>query len=141
MAMMIGGMLAKDRSQSSPIEEKNAGLLSEIGGKMISQMPWLRDMYGFPDGQTLVDKCVEGATEIIRLNMMGDNSSLQQANQKLADYLSSGFSWMPDLVTALADYATHRNKYNSINDFYPQIAKVLSQSLAVEQKRFDKALK
>ena len=141
LAMMISGMLERDLSQSSTGEEKNAGLLSEIGDKMIKQKPWLRDMYGFPDGQTLMDKSVEVATEIIHLNMMGDTGASQQAKQKLADYLSSGFSWMPDLVTALADYATHRNKYNSINDFYPQIAKVLNKSLVAEQKRFDKALK
>ena len=141
LAMMISGMLAKDLSQPSPGEEKDASLLSEVGDKMINQMPWLRNMFGFPDGQTLVDKCVEDAADIIHLNMMGNNSSSQQASQKLANYLSSGFSWMPDLVTALADYATHRNKYNSINDFHPQIAQVLSKSLAVEQQRFDKALK
>ena len=138
IASMITGMLNRYTSQTPSTEEKNAALISQIGDKLISKSPWLRDSFGFPDGLTLVDKCVDEATNIIYLRESG---SSQQASQKLANYLSSGFSWMPDLVTALGDYAAHRNKYPTINDFYPQIVKVLEKSMDKEQKRIDKALK
>ena len=55
--------------------------------------------------------------------------------------MSSGFNWMPEMVTALLDYSCHRNKYPTINDFNPQIVKVMNKYLDNEQKRLDKALK
>ena len=54
---------------------------------------------------------------------------------------STVFSWMPELVTALGNYAKNRGKYQSISDFYPQLAKVLNKCLDTEKKRIDKALK
>jgi len=95
--------------------------------------------YGFSDGLALINSSIEKAAEIAF--MMENGNPVQHVNQQLSRDVSSGFTWMPQLVTALRDYSCHRNKYKTINDFYPQLVKVLNKYLDNEQKRMDKALK
>jgi len=73
--------------------------------------------------------------------LMENGGSVRQVEQELTREVSSGFNWMPEMVTALLDYSSHRNKYPTINDFNPQIVKVMNKYLDNEQKRLDKALK
>jgi hypothetical protein len=135
-ANMITGMLSGSVDQSSG---ENLALLGEIGTKLLSNNLLLGYNYGINDGQTLINKSLEEAANIIF--MMENGSTAKQVGQKLASNISSGFSWMPELVNALRDYTSHRNKYKTLNDFYPQIAKVMGKYLVTEQKRMDKALK
>ena len=139
IANMITGMLNGSLDQSSAKEDKNLALLGEIGTRLLSDNPMLGYNYGFSDGQALMNKSMEKAANIIF--MMESGSTAQQVGQQLARDISSGFSWMPELVNALRDYPSHRNKYKTLNDYYPQIAKVMEKYLDTEKKRLDKALK
>jgi hypothetical protein len=139
IANMITGMLNGSLDQSSAKEDKNLALLGEIGTRLLSDNPMLGYNYGIRDGQTLMNKSMEKAANIIF--MMESGSTAQQVGQQLARDISSGFSWMPELVNALRDYTSHRNKYKTLNDYYPQIAKVMEKYLDTEKKRLDKALK
>lgn len=138
-ANMITSMLDVSVEQSSASDNKNLALLGEIGTRLLNINPMLGDNYGFSDGQTLMNKSMKKAADIIF--MMESGSTTQQVGQQLAEDISSGFTWMPELVNALLDYTSHRNKYKTLNDFYPQIAKVMGKYLETEQKRMDKALK
>ena len=138
-ASMITGMLKGSLDQSSANEEKNLALLGEIGTKLLNINPMLGYNYGIRDGQTLMNKSMEKAAQIIF--MMQNGSTAQQVGQQFARDISSGFTWMPELVNALRDYTSHRNKYKTLNDFCPQIAKVMGKYLDAEKKRLDKALK
>ena len=86
-----------------------------------------------------MNNSIEKAAEIIYL--MQNGGSANHVGYLLSNDLASGFAWMPELVTALRDYANHRNKYKTLNDFYPQIAKVMEKYLDAQKKRLDKALK
>ena len=44
------------------------------------------------------------------------------------------------LVTALRHYSKHRNRYKTLGDYYPEIAKCLEEYLKVETERIDNAL-
>ena len=138
-ANMITSMLNGSVDQSSANEEKNLALLGEIGTRLLNINPMLGYNYGFSDGQTLMNKSMDKAAEIVF--MMENGSPTQQVGYQLARDISSGFTWMPELVNALRDYTAKRNKYKTLNDFYPQIAKVMGKYLETEQKRLDKALK
>jgi hypothetical protein len=46
-----------------------------------------------------------------------------------------GFKWERELVKTLCEYAINRNKYQSLADFYPQIANALNQFCDNEEKR------
>ena len=135
IAMTIISMLNNPPVQSS--DNKDVALLSEIGDKLLRNNPNIRRRYG--NGQILISKSINEAAEIIYA--MENGYTPQQVGRLMAGDISAGFTWMPELVTALRDYASHRNKYPTINDFYPQIVKVLDKSIAKEQKRIDKALK
>ena len=137
MAGMMTRMLNMPSIQSATQQEKNSAVLSEIGDRLMNMMNddlWL-SYHGFSNWQDVVKKSIDWAADIIIF------SDAQQVKQQLSSYVSEGFSWMPELVEALCDYASNRNKYPTINDFYPQIAKVMNKCLDNEQKRFDKALK
>jgi hypothetical protein len=138
LATMITGMLNRSSDEQSTAVKNNAALLNEIGNKLLSNNQWLMTS-GYYDGQTVMNKSLEEAANIIF--MMENGSTPQQVANQLAQNISSGFSWMPELVNALCDYTSHRNKYKTISDFYPKIAKVLNKYIDNEQKRIDKALK
>jgi hypothetical protein len=112
-------------------------VLGEIGNKLLRNNQGMMRRYA--DGQSLVSKSIGEAAEIIYA--MENGGTAEQVGQQLSGAISAGFTWMPELVTALRDYASHRNKYSTINDFYPQIAKVLNKCLDTQQKRLAAALK
>jgi len=138
LASMITNRLGKN-PQSSAKGEKNAALLDKVGNRLLDNNQWLKNRYGYSDGMSAMNNSIEKAAEIIYL--MQNGGSANHVGYLLSNDLASGFAWMPELVTALRDYANHRNKYKSLNDFYPQIAKVMEKYLDAEQKRLDKALK
>lgn len=41
--------------------------------------------------------------------------------------MGQGFPWMLDVVAALRHYSTHREQYPTLNNFYPEIARILSK--------------
>ena len=137
IAMMVIGMLNNLPAQSSSEEEKTVALFKEVGKKMLVNNQNLVRQYG--DSQSLINNSIGEAAEIIYA--MENGASAKQVGRQLANDISAGFTWMPELVTAMRDYVSHRNKYSKISDFYPQIAKVLNKCLDTEQKRLDKALK
>ena len=138
LASMITNRLGKN-PQSSAKGEKNAALLDKVGNRLLDNNQWLKNRYGYSDGMSAMNNSIEKAAEIIYL--MQNGGSANHVGYLLSSDLASGFAWMPELVTALRDYANHRNKYKTLNDFYPQIAKVMEKYLDAQKKRLDKALK
>ena len=59
----------------------------------------------------------------------------------LEEVWHKGFQWMPELVTCLRTYTTQRDKYKTLNDYYPEIAKCLAQYLNNEGNRLQNALR
>jgi hypothetical protein len=139
IAGSITTMLNHDFNQSSTTAEKNAAFLDETGTRLLDNNQWLKRAYGYSDGKTVMNRSLKKAIEILYL--MENGVSADYVNHLLTNGMSSGFVWMPELVNALRDYSSHRNKYPTINDYYPQIANVLNKYLDDEQKRLDKALK
>ena len=112
--------------------------LSEVGNKLFNMNPNQLQMMGIQDGNSIVKKSISAAAQIFY--MMENGSSTNEVQRYLNSY-TTVFPWMPELVTAIGNYAKNRNKYPSISDFYPQIAQVLTKSLDTQQQRIDKALK
>ena len=90
------------------------------------------------DGAEVLGQSLTSAASII--NMMQNGFDAQQLRYQLSRE-TTNYPWMPELVTALGDFAKNRGKYQSISDFYPQLAKVLNKYLVKEQQRHDKAMK
>ena len=139
VASGITTMLCSPIGRTSALEEQNTATLNDIGNKLLDKNPLLGNVYGFRDGRALIKKTIDEAVELAYV--MENGGTAEQVGQQLADDISTGLTWMPELFTAIRDYHAHRNKYPTLNDFYPQIAKVLNKYLETEQKRIDKALK
>ncbi len=118
--------------------ESITGALSEVGEKLYYMNQAQMKMNEIQDGKSAIVKSIVAAANFI--SMKENGISAEQASQYLNNY-STAIAWMPELVTALGDYANNRSKYRSISEFYPQLAKVLSKYLQKEQQRYDKALK
>lgn len=119
--------------------EKNAAILGNIPQALLELNSDIMRQQAYPEGKTVFNESVVRAATIIY--MMDNGFSPEELNQELTDQVTRGFTWMPELVTAMRDYSSHRSKYRTLNDFYPQIAKVLNKYVQNEKKRFDKALK
>ena len=120
--------------------------LRPVAEKLSSQYPMLARMFGLRDARDVMSKSLEKASDIIR--MMQNGCADDEVNMQLNNDVSMGIKWERELVNALGNYAINRNKYKSLADFYPQIAKVLTQYCddgakreAETQERIDNALK
>lgn len=138
LATMITSMLNRSSAKRPASVEKNVALLNEVGNRLLMNNQWLQG-FGFADGLPVMGESIDMAAQVIYLIQNG--GSAEQVAYKLAENFSSGFTWIPELLTALSDYAKHRDKYPTLNDFYPQIYKAMNKYLDNEQKRFNKALK
>lgn len=135
----LNGMLGSAPTTSMISDRKTAALIDKIASRLYEMKGSSMSMYGYSNGNTAINKSLEAASDIIGMAQQGYRA--QAIQEQMANYINRGFTWMPELVTALGDYALHRNKYKTFIDFYPQLAKVLNKYLDNEQKRIDKALK
>lgn len=120
-------------------DEKNAKLLGDVPQRLFEQDENTMSEQAYTDGRIVFNESVVRAATVIYL--MENDFSAEEIRADLTENITCGFRWMPELVTALRDYTSHRSKYPTLNDFYPQVAKVLKKYLDNEQKRLDKALK
>ena len=137
-ALNIMGMFNRLSTEQQGIGKSMAAALSDASNKFYEMNQEQLNMQGYQNGDLSIKQSIDGAIFIIY--MMENGFDAELVNQYLTQY-TTAFDWMPELVTALNDYSTHRDKYSSFSDFYPQIAKVLNKYLETEQKRIDKALK
>lgn len=114
-------------------DEAYEATLRPVAEKLSSKNPRLMQMFGFPDAKLFMRQSLENATNIIY--MLQNGYADDEVNKQLNSDLSMGFKWERELVNALCDYAINRNKYNSLADFYPQVAKVLTQYCDDDAKR------
>ena len=117
---------------------KKAVGMNEIGEKLYQSNKHVLSNRGINDGTAVMSESLANAASIIY--MMQNGADAQSLQWQLSNKAST-FAWMPELVSALADYANNRGKYQSISGFCPQIAKALNKYLQAEQKRYDKALR
>ena len=120
-------------------QEKNAKVLGDIPQRLLDQNSNIMQQQAYPVGKTVFNESIVRAATIVY--MLDNGFSDEEVREEMMDQLTRGFTWMPELVTALRHYNSHRNKYPTLNAYYPEIAKVLNKYLDNEQKRMDKALK
>lgn len=102
-----------------------------------SALAMQRQAYG--NVQTLVNESVVRAAVIC---YMADNGfSRKEIQDELYEQIARDFKWMPELVSALHQYARHRSRYPTLADYYPEIAKVLAKYAARERKRIEAGMR
>jgi hypothetical protein len=110
--------------------EKNAKLLGNIPQRLLEQDYNIMAQQAYPDPKTVFNESVVRAATVIY--MMENGFTADEVESELMSHVMRGFKWTPELVAALRDYTSNRNKYPTLGDFYPQIAKVLKNYLDAE---------
>ena len=87
---------------------------------------------------TVINESIVRAAVIIYMQENG--FSAEQIKEEMYEQIARDFLWMPELVTALRHYAKHRNRYKTLGDYYPEIAKCLEKCLKVETERIENAI-
>ena len=119
--------------------EANASMIAKTGQKLRMFSSYAMERQAYSDWQTVVNESIVRAAVI--LYMLDQGFDQKQVLNELANQVCRNFNWMPELVTSLRYYAANRDKYPTLNDYYPEIARCLSKYLEDEVGRMQKALK
>ena len=119
--------------------DANAAMMQNIGQKLLrlSQSAMTRQAYN--NWQIVVNESLVRASVIIYLIDNGFNKNVA-ANVLSSEMTNNGFLWMPELVAALRQYAACRDKYRTLNEYYPEIVHSLGKYLEAETARITKVL-
>ena len=117
----------------------NAALIEKIGQRLLLwSLPLIPRQYH--NWHTVINESVVRAAVFIYLkdNGLVDNQTLESMYDEI---WRNGFRWTPELVTCLRYYANNRDKYKTLNDYYPEIAKCLQKYIDDEIVRMKNSLK
>ena len=118
---------------------ENAAMVMPIAETLLEHADEGMGRQGYRDPGTLINESLVRAAVVLYLQ---DNGfSEKEVQQEMYTQISDGFAWMPELVKSMRNYTRHRGKYPTLNEYYPEIAKVLKKYIATEQKRVEKSLK
>ena len=119
--------------------EANNILMMPIGQKLHKLSALSMERQAYTNWQTVVNESIVRAAVIVY--MMEQGYTNKQIQDELVSQLCRDFAWMPELVTALRHYASHRNQYKTLHNFYPEITNALRKYLENEIRRAQEALK
>lgn len=119
--------------------EDRTALLEPVAGKLFALSENIMRNQAYPEPRTVFNETLVRAAVILYMQEYG--YSAQDIAGEMSMNVSRGFTWMPEAVASLRDYANNRGKYPTFSSFYPQAAKVLNKYVQKEQQRYDKALK
>ena len=114
-------------------------MLKEIGQNLLQLSPIGMQRQNYAQWNIVVNESIVRAAVIIY--MLDNGFSVEQQLKEIFDNICRDFRWMPELVVALRTYASHREQYKTLNDFYPEIARCLGKYFDDEKGRIEKALK
>ena len=118
----------------------NVALMEKVGQKLFQFSQTEMKQQAYMDWNTVINESVVRAAVFV---YMLDNKLVNRNTSQfmLEEMYARGFRWTPELVSALRHYASHREQYATLNEYYPEIARCLSKYVDDETARILKALK
>lgn len=118
----------------------NVALMEKTGMKLFQFSQPEMEQQAYSDWNTVINESVVRAAVFI---YMLDNGLVNKntPNFMFSEMWRKGFRWLPELVTSLRHYATHREQYKTLGDYYPEIARCLNKYIEDEVGRIQKSLK
>lgn len=116
----------------------NKKLIQSAGEWLLkfSESAMIYSAYG--NWSTVINESIVRAGVVLYLIDNGYSSSKIKA--QLEYEILQGFTWTPDLVMKLKYYTEHRDKYKTLNDFYPEIAKCLDEYVSEKRNAAESCL-
>lgn len=109
----------------NPLLEKNEKAMQEVGQKLFQSSQSVMEKQHYDDWHIVINESLVRAAVIVYFYENGFNQFAM--NMLNIETMQNGFPWMLDVVSALRYYATHREQYSTLNDFYPEIARFLNK--------------
>ena len=103
----------------------NAKAMQEVGQRLFQSSKAAMEQQHYDDWHIVINESLVRAAVIIYFYENGFNQFAM--NMLNIETMQNGFPWMLDVVSALRYYATHREQYSTLNDFYPEIARFLNK--------------
>lgn len=118
----------------------NAALIEKVGQRLYMWSQPEMNNQAYNDWRIVINESIVRAAVFI---YMKDNGLIgkQTLNDMFNETWRNGFRWTPELVNSLRTYANNRDKYKTLNDYYPEIVKCLDQYIVTEATRMQNALK
>ena len=121
----------------NPLFNTNATLLEPIGEKLLKLSFRGMSSQAYRNAPTVINESIVRAAVIIYMQENGFTA--EQVKAEMNNQIACAFHWMPELVATMRYYTKHRNRYQTLADYYPEIAKCLNEYLKTEEKRINKA--
>lgn len=112
--------------------EENAKLMEPIGQKLLELSREAMKQQAYTDWHIVINESIVRASTIIYAQDAGYKQETPKILMEL-EVKRNGFPWMPQLVDCLRNYANNRDKYKTLNDYYPEIAKCLQKYIEYQK--------
>ena len=118
----------------------NAAKMEKVGAKLFLFSKFLMERQAYNTWQIVINESIVRAAVYIYMRDYGliNKGTL---NFLFDEVWNNGFQWVPELVESLRYYASHREEYKTLNDYYPEIVSCLSKYITDEALRLQKVLK
>lgn len=118
----------------------NSALIEKVGQKLFQWSQPEMQNQAYNEWSIVINESIVRAAVFI---YMKDNGLINKGTLNFLFYETwrRGFRWTPELIEALQTYANNRDKYPTLNDYYPEIARCLEQYVITESTRLQNALK
>ena len=119
--------------------ETNYALVKESSNWLLEFSRWAMSYaQAYGSSNTVMNESLVRAAVLVYLQENG--FSMDQIKTQMYEEVSRGFTWTPELFNALQYYASNREQYKTLNDYYPEIAKCLDNYVAKERQRIDNSI-
>ena len=123
----------------NPLYDAYVEQLGPIGENLLQLHYRGMSNQAYRNAATVINESIVRAAVIIYMEENG--FSAEAVKEEMYEQIARDFLWMSELVTTLRYYSKHRNRYKTLNDYYPEIVKCLGNYLEKETKRINSSLK
>jgi hypothetical protein len=115
-------------------DPNNIKLMENVGPRLLSIHQSSVERTNYTDWRIVINESLVRAAVVLYMQDAGYKME-QYLNVMGLEMVQKGFPWMFDLVGTLRYYTAHRDKYPTLADFYPDIARCLEKYVEDEDKR------
>lgn len=112
-------------SYCNPIVDAHMAELKEAGERMFPAIEKRMASQAYGQWQTVMYESMVRAAEV---RYAADTKGPEAEKRAIQDQAGRGFTWVGGLAGRLQEYEAHRDRYPTLNEFFPEIVKFFDQA-------------
>ena len=112
--------------------------LEKSGDILLQSSLWAMSRQAYSNWQTVINESLVRAAVICY--MLDKKYSEESIRQELTIQLQRNFRWMPELVQLFRKYQSNRDKYPSLEAFYPEIIRFFNEYTEAQENKIKSAI-